>query len=162
MTFWSKEWGVLQIAVFDIDTNLIPLSANPAFPNQNGQPLNLNLNGLPQGEYFLKVYEFTGFGDDYFLSDSLYSLCLNTSVGIPSFTVSEVMVFPNPAGSTLSIVSTQNFPLQLQLRALNGKILKDMMISTNELIDVRDLPSGLYLLEISNEYGITTKKFIKQ
>lgn len=58
-------------------------------------------------------------------------------------------LYPNPSNQTCSIISSQsNKLLQVQISDIHGRGIKT--ISTEKLIDVSDLESGLYLVNIAN------------
>ncbi|BCY27622.1 GEVED domain-containing protein [Flavobacterium okayamense] len=72
----------------------------------------------------------------------------------------EIRIYPNPAVDILNVTSVSEnatfrvFNLMGQV-VLNGKI-------SNEMINVSNLQEGNYILEISNNDKITTKRFLKK
>ena len=72
----------------------------------------------------------------------------------------EIRVYPNPAVEILNVTSVSEnatfrvFNLMGQV-VLNGKI-------SNEMINVSNLQEGNYILEISSDNKITTKRFLKK
>lgn len=68
-------------------------------------------------------------------------------------------VYPNPATSVLNIAHAFSF-LEYQLFSIEGKNVGQGRI-TNKQIDVSQLPSGVYLLQLSSEGKKEVKKFIK-
>lgn len=72
--------------------------------------------------------------------------------------VSEFKLYPNPAVE--KIVFQSDFPVQQAIvRDINGAII---LQTENSEIDVRDLSSGVYFLELIHSDGISSKRFIKQ
>jgi hypothetical protein len=73
-------------------------------------------------------------------------------------TLSEIVVYPNPANGifTLSAIATQSIKISAVLYDISGKkvrsLLEQMMLkgSNNYQLDVNGLPSGYYLLKVSD------------
>jgi hypothetical protein len=88
---------------------------------------------------------------------------LITSIGLPSENLPEIRVFPNPTIGDLNITISDNKPLIYNLTDLNGKLLLNGQCKdTENIIDLKDLPVGEYILNISdktaqnaNSYKIT-------
>ena len=81
----------------------------------------------------------------------------------------ELKIAPNPASDYVSvgISSEENTPIQLLLTSIDGTVVRSMnMVSTsNESVrtfDTSDLQSGMYLIQIKSDRGLTTKKIIIQ
>ncbi|WP_332367813.1 T9SS type A sorting domain-containing protein [Spirosoma telluris] len=73
----------------------------------------------------------------------------------------DVGVFPNPTQTTLSITFGRLpvRPTDLILLNTNGQsIVRRAVNSVKEIINVENLPAGLYILRIQNETGSQTKK----
>jgi N-acetylneuraminic acid mutarotase len=68
---------------------------------------------------------------------------------------------PNPCNNNLTIESLEsNF--NVKVVNLNGETLKELVVnSTNKSIDINDLIPGMYLLELTNENGKSSKRFVK-
>jgi len=76
----------------------------------------------------------------------------------------EILVYPNPVKSKITIeagLSVQN-PGLIKIFNLNGKqVIKTVNFSSKQQIDVSTLPAGLYLLQITRNNKVKSKKFIK-
>ncbi len=72
-------------------------------------------------------------------------------------------VFPNPTSDNLT-VDLKEIPFaNYGLMGMNGKIVqKGIINSEHQIIDVRDLTSGIYMLSIGTDEGIATKRFWKK
>jgi hypothetical protein len=85
-----------------------------------------------------------------------FPVSVNTKVATPS-----VQVFPNPTGHFLQISGMENLRAdQIGIFTTEGKKMEGFSITTNG-INVESLPSGLYLLKISDGNGGRTKRFMK-
>lgn len=86
---------------------------------------------------------------------------LATDVEDPQQEVSELSVFPNPSSSRVFINCNSNIK-NLQVFNLQGKLLKQSQpLKENVELDVSNLPTGIYLLQISNEKTTYQEKLIK-
>jgi hypothetical protein len=76
----------------------------------------------------------------------------------------EIVVFPNPASHFLNIL-LQTVPgasSKLQLMDITGKIIQTVkLFNTREVLDIRFLPAGVYLLNFIDGKSSEKIKFIK-
>lgn len=105
-------------------------------------------------------FALTGNSSNFFLGAPFDA---NYSCGVT--TINEVMamekgfrVYPNPASSQLSIITSQSDSFSM-LNIL-GDVIKTFSIDSTEMIDVSELSSGIYFVR-NNKTG-TTIKFVKQ
>lgn len=70
---------------------------------------------------------------------------VSTAVGIQNEKMEKLTVFPNPTSDFLS-VDHRNSPCRII--SMNGEQVGDQMITNDGRIDIRNLPSGLYVLEV--------------
>lgn len=86
--------------------------------------------------------------------------CLGTGVNEVTAS-SDIFVFPNPAGNTLTIGCNQKSVLEI----INseGQILKKLTVKDLQTaVDISNLSAGIYIIKIRTDEGIEVKKFIKQ
>ena len=69
-----------------------------------------------------------------------------------------IVVYPNPTKNTLNIVT--DLDINANLYDINGKILKSNIIEKQ--INLSNLPSGIYFLNIEHEGNIYNKRIIKE
>jgi hypothetical protein len=74
--------------------------------------------------------------------------------------VSDISIYPNPAGDQLNIFSGSEKVIGIQICDFTGKIL----IKTNEAncVNVSELSTGLYILTVETSAGKTTKRLAVQ
>lgn len=70
-----------------------------------------------------------------------------------------VTVYPNPTTDLINIESSQ--PFQLSLINSNGAVIKQMYLEDKQTFDLKNLPTGLYLLRFENKKRIFSKKIVK-
>lgn len=74
-------------------------------------------------------------------------------------------MYPNPATSVISIANTDKIGVNaVTVSDVNGRIMKTVELGGVDTADINvaDLASGIYFVNIASENGIATKKFIKK
>ncbi|AUD06361.1 T9SS type A sorting domain-containing protein [Spirosoma pollinicola] len=77
--------------------------------------------------------------------------------------LADVIVSPNPAQTTLTVSFSRLPSTSTELILLNTtghSVVRKVVNSVKETIDVAQLPTGLYILRIQNETGTQTKKIV--
>ena len=76
---------------------------------------------------------------------------------------------PNPADNVLSIIanSPQSALAKVEILSIEGKTvftseMKTEKLAQNTNVNISDLPSGIYMVKMSNGQHVTTKKFVKK
>jgi autotransporter-associated beta strand protein len=99
--------------------------------------------------YRLKDIDFDGIEN---WSPIIFADCENES--------SQIEVYPNPATDYIKVIAPIFENTTLHIISLEGKVIKTMpLISNQTLVSVKDLASGMYMVEINN--SIKKIKFIK-
>jgi len=76
---------------------------------------------------------------------------------------SRVVLAPNPAGDFVRVQTDVQTTLNAAITDLTGKLLLQTKAQDNSMIDIRSLPSGLYLVHLSADgYQPVTRKLIKR
>ncbi len=76
---------------------------------------------------------------------------------------SSVSVYPNPVKNTVSISNDSDAIIStIEVVDINGKTVKKITVNSLNQINVSDLSSGTYLLNINSDNGTATKKIIKE
>ena len=81
------------------------------------------------------------------------------SLGLPRYNTAQFGVYPNPTTDIVNIVGTQN--AEYHIFSIDGKMVKSG-ITRDAKINMSELNSGLYLLQITSEGNTETKKIIKK
>ena len=90
-----------------------------------------------------------------------------SSVGVNELDfASSFSVYPNPSKDNLTIEFSKQNNLQSSVSIVNllgEKLYQEKFLNQSKLtIDIRDYPVGIYFVQIENEKGRITKKFIKE
>lgn len=101
--------------------------------------------------------------DNYVTRASSTDTLLNTT--LVESTIGAVTIYPNPANDIINISITNTLGTlaaeNASITDINGRIIKKLTSVTNNQINVSDLTSGIYFLNIETNEGSTVKKFIK-
>ncbi len=68
-------------------------------------------------------------------------------------------VYPNPAEDLLTI---ENFKGQIALSDLNGKLIRELYLESNQALSLDQLDAGIYLLQLNNENHIQNVRIVKK
>lgn len=138
-----------------------------------------NVDGVVTGDLFHINWGWYGNNNGYFLIDDLtpgtrsYNMSQAAVFGIrPNATPvdkyridNELIIYPNPASSVLML---KNLPLEsvisVKLFSINGALLKSLgATSITEGIDVSDMETGAYILEVAlKDDRLIHKRIVKQ
>lgn len=96
------------------------------------------------------------------ITDSLIIYISNQSTSIEESEQNPYRVFPNPTQSELSIQFEQkNKEAELQLIDISGRVILQKVIQENYMLNISDIPSGMYILQIRIEGRNYTEKINK-
>lgn len=106
-------------------------------------------------------------GDQVFLTSLLIQENLTAGIMDMANNADSWIVYPNPAADKISIESLDVTAemKSIDLYDITGKRLKSINYETfaqTQSLDIADLPSGVYVLNIQTDKSVITKKFIKQ
>ncbi|OUS09595.1 hypothetical protein A9Q93_13660 [Nonlabens dokdonensis] len=74
-----------------------------------------------------------------------------------------VKIFPNPATDILNVSSPTQQLTSLEIVDLNGRLIKSLEVNNTEVnANIEDLKPGLYILNISSNDTVITRKFVKE
>ena len=93
----------------------------------------------------------------------LDTLEMSTNLSTNDFFVDSFSVFPNPTSDVLNISSSNSAEItKLSVVDVNGRTVKNLEGGVINQVNVADLNSGVYFVNIESNGGKVTKKFIKQ
>ena len=89
---------------------------------------------------------------------------ISNSVGVDEHTSGSFSIFPNPAESQITINSNNSIIENITIIDVAGKTVSTLNVvnSTRKNIDVSDLETGVYFIQVQTDNGLLNKKFIKE
>lgn len=92
------------------------------------------------------------------------SICVSFSVlSTEEFNPNDIRVYPNPVTHILKIENQSRLSLHITLNDISGKKLRTLKTKKDYLeIDVNDLTSGIYFVEIASQTKSSTIKIVKE
>jgi type IX secretion system substrate protein len=130
--------------------------------NNHNDPNNGGFSLLLQDSVVLPTFNW-GSQDHfplYFLINDNPNLSVEEKVG--SFT--DVQIYPNPTNNqfTVEIDGNHSSSVQLVLMDISGKVMQQLTTTTNKtVLNLQELPRGVYFLEVLSNSQKVTKKIIK-
>jgi len=86
------------------------------------------------------------------------------TAGTNDVLASTFAVFPNPASNVITVSGKDALVNGVELIDLNGRTVKALKVNnvSEAQINISDLSAGVYMMNISSDKGVTTKKIVKQ
>ena len=88
---------------------------------------------------------------------------MTSVLGTNEFLNSKFAISPNPANDFITLSNTDNIIVKsISMTDLNGRVVKQVSYSdaSNIQVNVSDLASGMYLMNITSDQGTATKKVV--
>ncbi|MCX7986217.1 MAG: Ig-like domain-containing protein, partial [Bacteroidales bacterium] len=96
------------------------------------------------------------------VSASITIHIINQPTAIPTTGVKEFAIYPNPAMNYITIANHQKVS-KIDFVAIDGRLIMSLNKIQSGVIDISNLPSGLYTLKVySNDNSINTIKLMKK
>jgi hypothetical protein len=72
-------------------------------------------------------------------------------------------LYPNPASSTIAVESSKYQVQSIRIMDVLGREIYYLQTTNDKTeIDVSELPSGIYILQVQSKSGVVSKKFVKE
>ena len=86
----------------------------------------------------------------------------NFTVATSEITNNDFSIYPNPSKGSIIVKIPKLYGIQpIQFYNSTGKLVKEIKVLNNETIDVSDLASGIYFVQLKNMLG-NSQKFVKK
>lgn len=94
----------------------------------------------------------------------LDAISITSNLSNNEFLASNVSIYPNPTKDMINISNSINATINsIQVTDLNGRTVKSIVVNANEgQLNISDLASGIYMMNVSTDQGNITKKIIKE
>ncbi len=138
--------------------------------SENNDYENLYYNGFfewqSMDKTFAYIIENQGNGLSLILTSAVGNKAFygNQQLSIPVFSKPQFSIHPNPVKNELFLSTTNPIDnLKIKIFNIEGELLSNLKLENQTAIDVSNLTSGMYFLNIEDENGNTTiKKFLKE
>ena len=84
---------------------------------------------------------------------------LPSSSSIQESGLTDIKIYPNPSSDIINLISKE--PLRFELTDLNGKIIFSGDVETSATVNITNLDSGLYLLNLYSQKGTKSLPIVK-
>lgn len=87
---------------------------------------------------------------------------IGSPAGIAVANASQVQVFPNPATNRLTITTANGaYTSYTIMNTVGAEMLHNTLSSSQTMVDIKQLPAGMYYVIVKGEAGSVVKKFVK-
>lgn len=133
-------------------------SSNPtAFYTAANQPKEFNfVTGASAGNNAAATLKFDNYS---------FSAVASENASVDNHLSQQFSMFPNPTTGIVNITNTENvFVSQVNVSDLNGRVVKTIHFDnvSEAQVDMSNLSAGMYILNVTTNQGIATKKVIKK
>ncbi len=143
----SYGLGIFKISNFNGQTVWSHGGTNLGFINENiGDPLSgVGISVLTNQDSIGNGIVLNG------IVKELHQVTLDPTIGIAEASIENFSIYPNPATDVIQIDRPLDGSVELTVFDPTGRaVLRIPSIGSNEPVDVRDLPAGSYVLELSD------------
>ena len=116
-----------------------------------------------QGKQYVSLSVINGV-DQYVMFLDNISVTSTNTLSTTNFVSNKLSISPNPANDFVNISNTENIRVSnIKITDLNGRVIKQNNFDnvSNINLNVSDLSSGVYMMNINTNKGSTVKKIIK-
>jgi len=147
---FSGGSGTLDVLVNEVFVGTIPYGSNA----QTSTISDINFNGNVQ----ILIAKNSTSGDRVIIDDLSWTCFPSLSVG--DEVLKQVKIHPNPTKNLVNISLTQNIETRVEIYDILGKRVMSKKIKKSTPINVSELKSGLYLIQLTQKDKSETKRLI--
>jgi len=161
---WENSWQ--HLCIYDVKGNITQLRSQ-----------NWNRNNEEWENWYQKIYIYDENGNqtqrlyqnwdinsEEWVNSNKYNYYWSEFEisGIESVNYHKVSVFPNPASDKLKISSEISLKNAIvNIYSISGKLIYNSTLADNSIININDLPAGVYIIKINSESINFVDKIIK-
>jgi len=159
-TVSDENIGLLNLIASSSNENVIPNNALTISGTGNQQTLTISILSSNTGQTTISIAVIDELGLNVSTS---FSILLELCLGNENLNSDLIAVYPNPANEQLTVNLGNPMPnSSMQIINILGQMQKEQLImNSNEIIDVHDLVSGTYNLLIRTDGNIVSRKLIQ-
>ena len=93
----------------------------------------------------------------------LDSFSFTSVLGTNDFLSSKFSVYPNPATNVINISNEDAVISSVDMTDMNGRVIKSTKFNATQAeVSIGDLATGIYMMKITTDQGVATKKVVKE
>jgi hypothetical protein len=148
------------------DSSQIALYFNNNFIQQNTNQTTID-NDVSPNVYGPLSYSFTTVGDIVYMdiTNSIGEVATfwADTLSTNEFLEQAISIYPNPVGDVINISTLDSVDINiLSIYDLQGRKVLNKQFVENQQVNVSELLSGVYILEVTTDKGTLTKKIVKK
>ena len=164
---WSREKYGVYVGVEDTPETLVTsnfqfIEVYPGGTTGASLPKSLNLSDLAGQTVYIAFRHFDCTDQDFLSIDDVTVTA--TALSTNDFFSKNFSVYPNPSSSIVNLSAKTNSTINnIQITDLNGRTVKSFNQNgvSQAQINISDLSSGMYILNVQTENGTGTTKISK-
>jgi len=119
---------------------------------------------LPDGTYTITIFAEDEYGN---IGECTFELTVESTFGVNDNQLENgIVLYPNPAKHTVNIMNATSIQLdKAAIYDINGRLIQNIDLSgmtTEQSVDVSNLASGVYMVQIIGGEGQTVKRLVKE
>lgn len=156
----------LEVTIGDDATVEAQTNSLATFDNYSNSDYTLQTNTFTApiaGVYFIGFnYTAPAHADDNYGIITLDEVNVTSSLGLNENNILTFAVYPNPATEIINIINTDPIN-EVVITDINGRIVKSQLLEnvTEAQIDISNLTSGVYIMNMSSQNSTSVRKIIK-
>jgi hypothetical protein len=154
----STEDGIIYLVPEDTDKDLTDIRGvflDSAATVANSA-VDISLSGLDNGIYWL-------YGRDEAGNISEPLAITLTGVGIENIISGQIRIYPNPANQLIFVETKETGSYSIEISSMKGQIIHSSNFEGNSYqIDLSAFQKGVYLITVTSDDIVTTRKIIRQ
>lgn len=163
---YSKFDGYLELATADYNLQIRDEAGASALYEYSAPLSTLNLDGasilvIASGEVSANSSDAFGLFVALPAGGALVPLTEST-VSVSENPIAGLSIYPNPSNSVINVEYADNTDLQFNIYSVEGRLVKTGNLSGYGQIDIQALNAGSYVIQLSNENGLSTVNLIKK
>lgn len=87
---------------------------------------------------------------------------ITNSLSTADYNQNQVLIYPNPVSSIINIDLGDSIASEVILFDMNGRVMQTENIVNSSGIEISNLANGMYLMQITTDKGVVSKKIVKK
>ncbi|TQD39461.1 endonuclease [Haloflavibacter putidus] len=159
----------------DYDSNQMPSNAAwlpvpnvtiPLFPGGSEEEVylfeDIDISSIQGDVYFAFKYDTSNGEQATRWTVDNFKIEGTEDLSVAQNKLEDLVIYPNPSSGYLQVKLSANNNFSYKIFDINGRLLQSAKAKTGQAISVEKLQAGLYLMQVSTEGKVATKKLVIQ